>query len=86
MCHAVSRSREDVDEGGGSGEGGPGPSVIATRSGLTVSTLAQRHPHIGADGILVYSDDDNDSFADARSPPPRTTPKKGADKRVSCVW
>ena len=52
-----------------------------SRPDLTVRTTAQRHPHIGNDGVLMYSDDDNDSFRDALSPP-RTTPKKGADKRV----
>ena len=61
---------DDVDAGSG------------LKPGLSVRTTAQRYPQVGSDGVLVYSDDDNDSFRDLRSPP-RATPKKGADKRVS---
>jgi hypothetical protein len=59
----------------------------ASRPELSVCTTAQRYPHIGNDGVLMYSDDDNDSFKDASSPAPAPARgtvlvKKGSDKRV----
>ena len=53
------------------------------RPSVTTSDVAKRFPHIGLDGVLMYSDDDNDSTSKLGAIESRVrSPKKRADKRV----